>query len=232
MSAIDGSDGRAGGAGTGEDLTDFQYFQAIENTFLLLRGAPLLLSPSDYRVARGWHRDGVPLELVLRTLEEFFERHREREEPRKVWSLRQCRPLVEAAWRNLRELTAPGEPGTPEAAAPLEVAPRLQTLAERLPAGLPDREGWAERIRALAETPDPRRVEEALGAIEDEVLDAVVAALPAGRRAQLEAEVERGLAALADRMTREDLETARGRLLRQKARREAGLPTLSLFAPE
>jgi hypothetical protein len=234
MSSTGGGEGGGaeggGGGGNGEDLTDFQYFQAIETTFLLHRGAPLLLSPSDYQVARRWHRDGVPLDLVLRKLEEFFERHGEREDPKKVWSLRQCRPLVDAAWKNLRELTAPGERGAE--AEPLELAPRLAALARALPAGLPGREELAGRIEALAGTGDPRAAEERLGVLEDEVVDALLAALAPDERAALEDEVEAGLAALADRVPREEAERARVRLLRQRVRRKAGLPTLSLFAPE
>lgn len=225
-----GADDAVAGVGGDEDLTDFQYFQAIETTFLLLRGAPLLLSPSDYRVARGWHRDGVPLDLVLRKLEEFFERHRERDDPKKVWGLRQCRPLVDAAWKGLRELTAPGERA--EAAEPLELEPRLAALARSLPEGLPGRDDLARRIVALADRVDPRRVEERLGALEEEAVDALLVALPPGERNTLEAEVDASLAALADRVPREEAERAEDRLLRQRVRRRAGLPTLSLFAPE
>lgn len=214
----------------GEELTDFQYFQAIETTFLLLRGSPLLLSPSDYRVARGWHRDGVPLDLVLRKLEEFFERHRERDDPKKVWGLRQCRPLVDAAWKGLRELTAPGERA--EAAEPLELEPRLAALARSLPEDLPGCEELARRIEALAGKGDPRVAEERLGDLEEEAVDALLEALSPDQRAALEEDVESSLAALADRVPREEAERAKDRLLRQRIRRRAGLPTLSLFAPE
>ncbi|HSL82740.1 MAG TPA: hypothetical protein VLF66_08180 [Thermoanaerobaculia bacterium] len=227
--AVEG-EGAGGDGGTGDELTDFQYFQAIESTFLLHRGAPLTLSPSDYHVARTWHREGVPLDLVLRKIEEFFERHGEREDPKKVWSLRQCRPRVDAAWKNLRELTAPGA-RAPEA-EPLELGPRLAALARALPAGLPGREELAGRIGDLAGAGDPRAAEARLGVLEEEAVDALLAGMAREERAALEQEVEESLAALADRVPREEAQRARGRLLRQRARRQAGLPTLSLFAPE
>ncbi len=230
MSGTGGAEEAPGGGGAGEELTDFQYFQAIETTFLLLRGAPLLLSPSDYRVARDWHREGVPLDLVLGKLEEFFERHGEREDPKKVWSLRQCRPLVDAAWKNLRELTAPGERA--EEAEPLELEPRLAALARSLPEDLPGRGELARRMEALAGQDDPRRAEEGLGALEEEAVDGIIAALTPEERTALEQQVETALAALADRVPQEEADRARERLLRQRARRRAGLPTLSLFAPE
>lgn len=230
MSGTGGAEEAPGSGGAGEELTDYQYFQAIETTFLLLRGAPLLLSPSDYEVARRWHREGVPLDLVLRKLEEFFERHREREDPKKVWSLRQCRPLVDAAWKNLRELTAPGERA--EEAEPLELEPRLGALARSLPEDLPGRDELARRIEALAGDGEPRRAEERLGTLEEEAVDAVLEGLTPEERSALEDEVEVSLTALADRVPREQAERAKDRLLRQRLRRHVGLPTLSLFAPE
>lgn len=216
-----------------EGRSDQEYFQAIEATFLRLRGSPLLLSPKDWRTAQEWHRQGIPLDVVERALEEVFDRRRERGNDRKISSLRYCAPVVEAAWKGIRELTAPGDRVEgEEAAAPLEVAPRLAALAAALPADLPGRERAVERIRALAAEDDPRRVEEGLGAVEAEVLEVLLGELTPEDRAAVEAEVEASLGPLADRMTREAAEGARERLLRRKVRRRAGLPTLSLFAPE
>ena len=223
---------RNGGAGEpDEGLSDHQYFQAIEATFLRLRGSPLLLSPKDWRTAQEWHRQGIPLDLVERTLEELFAQRRERGTEGKVSSLRYCVPRVEAAWAALRELTAPGE-RTPEAESrPVELGSRLVELAASLPEELPGREGLAERIEALAELGDPRVVEERLAEIEDEAVDALLADLRPRERKALEAQVDRTLATLAGRVPENEAERTRDRLLRQRVRRKAGLPPLSLFAP-
>jgi hypothetical protein len=227
---------------TADDRSAFDYFQRLESHFLLLRGAPLLLSPSDYRVAKCWHGEGVPLDLVLRTMDEFFERRAERahggqgadDEPSKVWGLRQVRPAVDAAWKRLRELTAPGDRDEPGEAAALDVPARLAALREvlegALPPELPERGTVLARLGALSEESDPRRVEEGLGAVEAAALDALLARMPPGERQELAARVERALAPLADRMTREEVEATRERLLRQKVRQRAKLPTLSLFS--
>src|SRR5215475_13765984 len=111
------------------------YFQAVEEIFVALRGAPLLLSPADWQVARRWHREGVPLDLVRRTLEEVFAKRKERGAKGKISSLRYCAPAVEAAWEELRELTAPGERS--EAPA-FEIRPRLAALATALPRSFPE----------------------------------------------------------------------------------------------
>ncbi len=55
-------------------LTDspFEFFKEIERHFIRARGTPLLLSPDDYRVAKGWFEAGIPLEIVIEVLYEFF----------------------------------------------------------------------------------------------------------------------------------------------------------------
>jgi len=206
---------------------DHAYFQAIEEVFVRLRGAPLLLSPADWQVARRWHRDGVPLELVRGALEEVFARRKERGAKGRISSLRYCAPAVEAAWAELQDLTAPGR----RAAAPaLEVAPRLAALAAALPPGLPGRAALAARITALAG--EPHEIEECLANLDQEAIAAADAGLDAAARAGLDAAVEKTLASLGGRLPAEELDRSRGRLARQILRGRIGLPVLSLFSPE
>ena len=54
------------------DLPGDEYFRAIETAFIGLRGAPLLLSPTDWQTAREWYRQGIPLEVVCDVLESVF----------------------------------------------------------------------------------------------------------------------------------------------------------------
>jgi hypothetical protein len=211
---------------TAED-SDHAYFQAVEEIFVELRGAPLLLSPADWQVARRWHQEGVPLELVRRTLAEAFARRKERGTKGKISSLRYCAPAVEAAWAEVRELTAPGR----RADAPaFVVPPRLAALAASLPADFPDRELLAHRIAALEG--DPWQVEDRLSALDREVLDAAMDGLAEENRTEIDGAVEKALAALAGRLPPKELEGSRERLTRQVLRRRLGLPVLSLFSPE
>jgi hypothetical protein len=207
--------------------SDHAYFQAVEEIFVALRGSPLLLSPADWQVARRWHRDGIPLDLVRRTLEEVFARRKERGARGKLSSLRYCAPAVEAAWAELTDLTAPGQ----RAEAPaFEVAPRLAALAAALPASFPPREDLAARITALGG--DPQSVEERLAALDREMLDAALAGLDEAGREEIDAAVEKTLASLAGRLPPDELERSYERLTRQILRRRLGLPVLSLFSPE
>ncbi len=204
--------------------SDHAYFQAIEEIFVELRGAPLLLSPTDWQVARRWHQDGVPLDLVKRTLEEVFAKRKERGAKGKISSLRYVAPAVEAAWDELRELTAPGERS--EAPA-FEIRPRLAALAAALPKGFPEVQA---RITTLEG--DPQHVEEALASLDREMLDTADAGLDEASRTEIREAVEKTLAALGGRLPAEELERSRDRLSRQALRRRLGLPVLSLFSPE
>src|SRR5215207_2129060 len=176
-------------ADTAED-SDHAYFQAVEEIFVELRGSPLLLSPTDWQVARRWHQEGVPLDLVKRALESVFAKRKERGAKGKISSLRYCASAVEAAWADLRELTAPGE----RAEAPVfEVRPRLAALAAALPAAFSGRELLAQRIETL--DGDPQQVEHQLSSIDREMLDVAMDGLDGEARAEIGSAVEKTLAA-------------------------------------
>jgi hypothetical protein len=219
-----------GGDGTGapfESSDAHRYFRAVEERFIALRGAPLLLSADDWQVAKGWYERGIPLEHVERVLEDLFARRRERGTKGKVNSLRYCRKAVESAWAEVEEMRAAGE----RSEAPgLDVPTRLANLASALPDDLPGREEVAERIVAL--TGDTEHVESALAALDHELLDQVEASLGDADREAVENQVEETVAGLFGRLFAGDVEKARGRLRRQALRRTLGLPVLSLFSPE
>lgn len=203
---------------------DQAYFQAIEEIFVGLRGAPLLLSPGDWHVARRWHQWGIPLDLVRHSLEEVFARRLERGAKGRISSLRYVASAVEEAWEERRELTAPGE----RSAAPaFDLPARLRALAAAIPRDLPGRESLAaEIVRLAAGSMTAGQIEEQLTRLDHQALDG------AGSAAEVDIEVEKTLAALAGRLSPEEIENSRLRLRRQVLRRRFGLPLLSLFSPE
>lgn len=216
-----------------ETASALAYFQAIEEMFLRLRGRGTLLSPADWEVAERWFTEGVPLDLVHRCLEESFAGFHERGvrrragARRRIESLRYCAPAVEAAWEEIREMSAAG---LGEAAPPLDIPARLAALAEALPEEVAGRARWQERIRGLIG--DPPSVEQALSQLDQEILAAQDAALPEARRREVAHEVEKTLAQLAARLPAAELERARESLTLQALRRRLGLPLLSLFSEE
>src|SRR5260370_40504073 len=78
MSAAEGDLSFVDDATEPDGFEDHAYFLAIEDHFVRLRGAPLLLSPADWHAARRWHQQGIPLELVRRALEGGVPRRRGR----------------------------------------------------------------------------------------------------------------------------------------------------------
>jgi hypothetical protein len=203
------------------------YFRAIEDAFVRLRGAPLLLSPTDFQVAAGWQREGVPLPLVLATLEEVFAKRQERGTRGRINSLRYCAPAVAAAWEELRELQGPARATeVPE----VDVAERLRALVDALPAELPERAAWAVRVAGVAAAAvGPEAVEEALRSLDEALMTATEAALTPGGRAAVEAEVAAIVDGLRDRFTDAELTALHRQLFRQRLRRRAALPVLTLF---
>lgn len=219
-----------------DGLEDHAYFLAIEDHFVRLRGAPLLLSPTDWQVARRWHRQGIPLELVQRVLEEVFARRRERGAKGRISSLRYCAPAVEAAWTEHSELAAPGARVEAEV---FDAASRLAALATVLPPlsnALPETAGLAalrRELNALAGAGlDPQGIEERLAELDRRMLDDALTALGAEERAALDATVDKAIGPVAGRLAAAEIERARTRLARQVLRERLGLPLLSLFSPE
>ncbi len=207
------------------------YFLAIEDVFLDLRGAPLQLSSKDWQVAKAWHEEGIPLELVERAIRELFARRAARQgeddDADKVWSLAWCQRSVKAAWRRHQKLQAPASGGDEEA---LDVPARLANLAAALPEDLAGRDALAEEIRTLSG--DAETVEARLTALDRELVRRVSDALSATDAADVERQLSASRAALSERLPAAELERAGERMREEVLRRRLGLPVLSLFAPE
>ena len=188
-----------------------------------LRGAPLLLSPADFQVARRWRREGVRSGWS-RHAREVFEKRRERGASRRINSLRYCAPAVEAAWAEVHELQGPARR---EPAEEPPVEERLTELAAALPESLAERDAWERRLLALRGRPRRSRPHCA-GSTTSCSRRSPRRSMPTARE-RLDAEVDAILDGLRDRFRDTDLEALRGQLRRQRLRRLVGLPVLTLF---
>lgn len=206
-------------------MDEHHYFRSIEERFIRLRGAPLLLSPADYQVAKRWWAEGIPLELVHGALDRLFVRRAERGADSPVQSLRYCASAVEAAWKQAGRL---GQADRRQEVEPVEVGPRLEALAAAIPDSLPAVDQLRSEILAL--TGSAEEVEEALAELDTRLLAVAAASLDREERTALEDRVERNLEPLGERMEAAELAAAGERLFDQVLRRELGLPVLSLFA--
>ena len=203
------------------------YFEAIETVFVRLRGAPLLLSPTDWQVASEWFEAGIPLDLVRQTLETVFTRRKERGARGRIQSLRYCSDSVWQAWDEARELEGGGARKT---VAKMNVQIRLAGISSSLPKGLPSRQQWAERIDGLSGSSD--EIERALADLDSKILLAVERSLDDSEREKLAARVDAVITSLQERLPEAEIESARDRIRRGALREMARLPLLSLFSPE
>ena len=217
-----------GGASTHPlETSDAQaYFRAVESAFLELRGAPLLLSPADWRVARRWFEDGVPLALVREILSELVAKRRERDPEARISSLRYFDRAVRGAWKGWQEARGPGFRASETDDEP-SVAERLDRLAARLPEDLPQRATWVDRIRSLSGT--PREVEDALEALDEELYSSLRAALDSAEREAIRQSVERAVTRATDAAAPGDRGAVAEQLFRRELRRRRQIPLLTLF---
>lgn len=86
-----------------DPVDDEQYFARVEQHFGRRRGGPLVLSPNDWRLLERWRTQEVPLRVVLRGINQAFDRF-EASGPRpdRINSLRYCEQEVQAAWQEHR----------------------------------------------------------------------------------------------------------------------------------
>jgi hypothetical protein len=210
--------------GAGEEL---HYFQVLEEAFIRLRGAPLLMSPADWQVAQRWRGLGIPLDFAIAGMTEVFARRRERGSEDRVSSLRYCARAVESGWRRAEELAGPPRRSTPPT---LDTAARLAALARSIPAVFPGAERIAENVRGLRG--DAAAVEAGLVVLDDAMLESAEGRLDGAEKAELDRFVERRLDSMRERFDADELARAATRLRARELRRRVGLPLLSLFSPD
>lgn len=77
-------------------LNYFNYFTEIEDTFIRRRGKNLFLSPIDWAMIESWQERGIPMHIVIRSIESVFDIY-DKQPPgtRTIKSLIYCREEVE-----------------------------------------------------------------------------------------------------------------------------------------
>lgn len=213
----------------------FNYFTEVEERFQRARGTGLFLfSPLDWALVEGWKNAGVPLEAVLRGVDEAFEKWRAKKQTgRAVNSLAYCaQAVVEQA--QILAGTAAGRERR-EAAPPFDAAELcayLEANAARL--RHPPFEEIAATLDALAAATethyqDLEDLERRLTALEDKMTALARSQqkdedLVAARR-----EFDFQIRPYRRQMTADQIATLERRFLDRRLLESAGLPRLSLF---
>ncbi|SEG48162.1 hypothetical protein SAMN05421819_3168 [Bryocella elongata] len=230
----------------------YEYFSEVEERFSRRRGAVLLLSPLDWAVIETWREAGIPLEAVLRGIDNAFDKYDERAlrsnaRTRKVNGLAWCAQAVLDAAEELVEAST-GEPAQrpqheQESGFEAErVARYLESTAMQLEAAASGTEPWtakvsatAQRLRELAASlrlePSQRLedLDRTLTVLEEQLLLALQASASEAELVALREQADRELAPYRSRMSGAQLKQVQQQFLHKRLLEMRAIPRLSLF---
>jgi hypothetical protein len=229
----------------------FNYFTEIEERFQQRRGSLLMLSTLDWALIETWREAGVPLEAVLRGIDNAFDKYdakalRATKQTRKVNGLAWCAQSVMESVEQAMEAsigTAPtastqaAESGfeaervgryLDSNAAAIELA-KLTPPADAMAAEV------AVRLRALAtglRVEPTRALEEldrTLSVLEEKMFAAVMTAAPEEELVSLREQAARELAPYRGKMQAVQIKQVQQQFLQKRLLEARKLPRLSLF---
>jgi hypothetical protein len=233
----------------------FHYFTEIEDHYLRRRGGGLLLSTLDWALIEAWKDSGIPLEAVLRGIDEAFDRYDQRPtRSKKVNSLAYCSQLVLAAAEDMKEAAVgaaaadSGRPTKPRASLGFEpevVVPFLRRNADLLEAARLTEGGGisarsvaleaAKTLRQLAEdmaTKPAARLEDLerrLTVLEEKLFAVLLASIPDEEMVTVRAEADRDLAPYRRKMSGPQIDQLQKQYVHKRLLEKYHLPRLSLF---
>lgn len=232
----------------------FNYFTEIEDRFLQRRGGGLLLSTLDWALIETWKDAGIPLEAVLRGIDEAFDRYDQRpSKTKKVNSLAYCSQLVLTAAEDMKEAavgvagesTAQKSAGANQGFEPKTVAAFLRHNADSLEAAkLPEGQGisakvvaceTAKLLRHLAEEIERKPtmrledLERRLTVLEEKLFAVLMACASDDALVAVRAEADRDLAPYRRKMSAGQVEQLQKQYVHKRLLEQYRLPRLSLF---
>ncbi len=228
----------------------FNYFTEIEERFQQRRGSLLMLSTLDWALIETWREAGIPLEAVLRGIDDAFDKHdakvrRATTRPRKVNGLAWCAQAVMEAVEQAREASigaARPEDDSRESGFEMErVGQYLLGNAARIEtSGLPaPADGIAveisARLRGLAEglrvvpTTSLEELDRTLSVLEERLFASLMTAAPEAELVALKEQAARELAPYKGKMQAVQIRQVQQQFLQKKMLEMRNLPRLSLF---
>jgi hypothetical protein len=214
----------------------FNYFTEIEEHFQRVRGSSLfLLSPLDWAIIESWKVGGVPLEAVLKGIDDAFEKwHSRKIKRRQVNSLAYCsQAVMDAAQRMSSRSAAAASVDAPfqneELSAHLNRA--AEALRNRLETGLHDvaaaLEGMASSAAEHAKNLED--LERRLTALEDKIVAIIRSTQTEEDLYEIRSALDRELKPYRGKMSAEQLAMLERRYLDTATLERASVPRLSLF---
>jgi hypothetical protein len=215
-------------------LNYFNYFTEIEEHFQRARGTSLfLLSPLDWALVESWNNSDVPLEAVLRGIDEAFVKWRGRKvKTQMVNSLAFCAQAVMTEAR----LMAEGAPARPRAeSAPPFTAEELRAYLESNAAALSNTyAAIADSLRKLAAEAEQHytaleALEQHLTVLEEKMIATARSQQNEEQALESRRELDRQLRPYRGKMTADQLTMLEKQYLERHLLEQSALPRLSLF---
>ncbi len=224
-------------------LNYFNYFTDIEERFQQRRGSILMLSTLDWALIEAWREAGVPLEAVLRGIDDAFDKYEVRAQKAKG-RLRKVNGLAWAAQSVMQAAEAAVEASTGASVAQKKAESGFER--DRVSAFL---EGNAVTVAAAGHTVVAVRLREVAGQVragslgieeldqvltvlEEKMVAGVLAAAPEEELVGLRAQAARELAPFKGKMQAVQIKQVQQQFLQKRLLEARGLPRLSLFYME
>jgi hypothetical protein len=212
----------------------FNYFTEIEDHFQRARGTGLfLLSPLDWALIEAWKNAGIPLEAVLRGIDQAFEKWRKRPARARIHmvnSLAYCAQAIAAE----AQAIADGVPSKQSASAPPFSLDDVRAFVQRNANAL--RKAEHGELAASLESldldhlfGDLEQLEQRLTAIEEKMIARLRAAATDDALFEARRSLDQELKPYRGKMSADQLSMLEKQFLERKLLEAAGLPRLSLF---
>jgi hypothetical protein len=220
-------------------LNYYNYFTEIEETFVRRRGKNLFLSPLDWALIEAWQDRGIPLHIVIRSIESVFDVFDQQPVgTRSIKSLLYCREEIEVQYKewstsqtgSSADETSNGSFSTNEIAD--HIAKTITALRSNTSASLKeDIERAVARLEELSLdlTDDFETIDKTLGDIERLLDRALVSNWEPSHMKVLQKEIAGHLRGYKAEMTPEAYKSTFDLMLLKRLREEAGIPRLGLF---
>jgi hypothetical protein len=222
-------------------LNYFNYFTEIEERFQQRRGSLLMLSTLDWALIETWREAGLPLEVVLRGIDDAFDKH-DAQKLRAKGRTRKINGLAWAAQSVMHAAEAAAEAATgarpreekPERESGFE-ADRVRAFLERNAAVIEAagvEAGVAQRLRELAAEVTGENLEDldrTLTVLEEKMFAALMAAATEQELVELREQAARELAPYRGKMQAVQIKQVQQQFLQKRLLEARGLPRLSLF---
>lgn len=229
----------------------FNYFTEIESYFWKKRGAHLLVSPLDWAIMETWQKAGVPINAVLKGIDNAFESYERsrRGGGRPMKSLAYCTDAVLEAAQEQLEAAAGSAPRNGKAAAKEPFSrEELKTYFARNAAQIEravSKSGdsqFAASLREIAESlamsaalldaPGPLNLEDLerrLTILDDKLQAALTGHASEETMLKIRREMDGQLAAYRRKLKAEQLALVERQYLQKRLLEQFGLPRLSLY---